>query len=142
MPGLVFSKRAVYHHGMKQNAQKTALALIRKMKQEVEDARPPIQTMLDDIKMMRFKIRALFGDISLLAKKDHIFVEALWKLGKMDEIVTTEVAALSRDEQKIFFHYMENKQSPPIDYHALPPHAPVLEIEIIKERKNIKKLIN
>lgn len=127
---------------MRPTPRKTALALIRKMRREVEDVHLPLQTMLDDIKMMQFKIRALGGDISLLTKQDRGFIEAIWKLGKMDEIIMMEAHTLSVDEQKIFFRYMQNRQHiPPMHHHGF-SQTPILEIEIIKERKSAKQLIN
>lgn len=126
----------------------TALDVIKRVQNEVENAKPSHKQMLEDVKMMRFKIRPVFGDIAILAKKDIGFLEALWKIGKMEEIINHEIIKLNTVEKEIFFHYWQNKHqltnkasfnlsNKPIDDKQ---HAAVLEIEVVKTdavRKNI-----
>ncbi len=84
--------------------------LIRKVTSEVEQSLPAKDIMLQDIKMMNFKVKPVSGDIFSLAKKEIVFLQSLWKLGKIDEIVTDKIDLLDQDEQDVFFNYMEDLQ--------------------------------
>lgn len=126
---------------MKNAPSKTALALIQKMRREIEETQPPIQTMIEDIKMMQFTIRSVHGDLSFLIKKDHAFVTALWKLGKIDQIISSEVQQLDTEEKKIFFNYMEHQKVSIVNH--TPHHQTAdFEVEIVKNKKITNKMIN
>lgn len=127
------------------------LDLIKKITFEIESARPSRERMIEDIKMMNFKIRPLVGDIFELAKREMGFLESLWKIGKIEEIVFGGVSKLNDEEREIFFHYLNNFQSQierkisSIMKQSLPEgskNAYVLELEIIKEGKGQKKTLN
>lgn len=136
---------------MRNIPHKTAFTLIQKMKREIEETQPSTQLMIDEIKMMRFKIRSVQGDIDFLTKKNHGFITALWKIGKIDEIVSIEAQQLDEEEKKIFFNYIESQQynmqkelhvNLPATSHTSQNQVAILEIEIVKERKINNKTLN
>jgi len=127
------------------------LDLIKKITFEIESAKPSKKQMIEDVKMMNFKIRPLIGDVFDLVKKEVGFLESLWKIGKIEEIVSGGVSKLNNEEKEIFFRYlddfqnqMERKISSIIK--DLPAEESknmrVLELEIVKERKKQKKSLN
>lgn len=126
---------------MKNAPSKTALSLIQKMRREIEETQPPLQTMIEEVKMMQFIIKSVHGDLSFLMRKDHTFVTALWKLGKIDQIISTEVQQLDTEEKKIFFNYMEH-QKMSIAHHTSYHQTADFEVEIVKNKKITNKMIN
>ncbi len=128
-----------------------ALELIKKITIEVENARPSKERMIEDIKMMNFKIRPLVGDIFELVKKEVGFIESLWKIGKIETIVAGGINELNKSEKETFLGYLEDFQNQAkrrISFIAkqLPPEASknmnVLELEVFKEKKRYKRNLN
>lgn len=136
---------------MKNTSSKTALALIQKIKREIEESQPSIHTMIEEVKMMQFIIKPIHGDLSSLIKKDHTFVTALWKLGKIDHIIHTEAEQLDSKEKKLFFNYIEHQRlSLPqtgsrfatISHQTSSHHPADFEIEIIKNKATSRTMLN
>ncbi|NTU47162.1 hypothetical protein HGA88_06055 [Candidatus Roizmanbacteria bacterium] len=104
--------------------------------------KPPLKKMKEDVRMMRFKIRPLKGDVSLLDIANNEFIEALWSLGKMDEFFYRELKNLSEKEQGIvlpLFNGMYQKFQEDLDtlnlkYEKLSDLPNGFEVEIYKER--------
>lgn len=71
-------------------------------------AKPPIEKMYEEIRMMRFKIKPISGDISLLQLKNRGLIETLWGLGKLDEVFQTEYDKLANDQKEVFFRLFDN----------------------------------
>ena len=71
-------------------------------------SKPPIEEMYDDIRMMRFKIKPISGDVSLLQLKNSRLIETLWSLGKLDEVFQREYKKLSEDQKEVFFRLFDN----------------------------------
>lgn len=127
---------------MKNVTSKTALALIQKIKREVEESHPSIHTMIEEVKMMQFTIKPIHGDLSFLIKKDYAFVSALWKLGKIDHIIHTEASQLDNKEKKLFFNYIEY-QKLSVARHIPSNHATAdFEVEIVKNKASSRKMLN
>lgn len=127
------------------------LELIRKITLEVENARPSRERMIEDVKMMNFKIRPLMGDIFQLTKKEVGFLESLWKIGKTEEIVVRGINELNNREKEIFLRYLENFQKQrerriSSIIKQLPEEGSkninVLELEVFKEKKKYKRDLN
>lgn len=127
------------------------LDLIKKITLEVENARPSRERMIEDVKMMNFKIRPLIGDIFELTRKEVGFLESLWKIGKIEEIVAGGINELNNREKEIFLRYLENfqkqmerrissiiKQLPPEESKNIN----ILELEVFKEKKRDKRDLN
>lgn len=113
----------------------TALDLIKKIDSQIEKARPSKREMLEDIKMMKFKIRPVTGDIFTLKDKDIGFLQSLWKLARIEELVGGQVERLSGGEKEIFFSYLEDLQLKTEEKIAL-----AIRRLPVKEKKNIKVL--
>lgn len=126
---------------MKNTPLKTAVALIQKIKREIEESQPSIHTMIEEVKMMQFIIKPIHGDLSSLIKKDHTFVTALWKLGKIDHIIHTEAEQLDSKEKKLFFNYIEHQRLS-LSHQTSSHHPADFEIEIIKNKATSRTMLN
>ena len=91
--------------------KKTAVDIIRQISYEVEDRKLPLEVMVRDIQMMHFKIRSVLGDISSLNSVEYSFVESLWKIGKIDEIINEELENLDEDDQEALINYFQEVES-------------------------------
>lgn len=87
------------------NMKKTAIDIIRQINLEVENRLLPVEVMIRDIQMMNFKVRSLIGDISHLETVHRDFIESLWKIGRIDEIVNDTMDDLDDDEQDALLEY-------------------------------------
>ncbi len=70
-------------------------------------AKPTTKKMFDEVRMMKFKIRPISGDVSLLALNNIHLIETLWSLGKLDETFQRELRKLSNDQKEIFFRMFD-----------------------------------
>lgn len=121
--------------------KKTAIDIIRQIHHEVEDKKLPLEVMVRDIQMMQFKVRSILGDISDLETAQYDFIHALWRIGKIDEIVYSSLIDLDEEDQEALIAYFadfEGKSRSSIS-QALTSQMPVrkghklLKIEIFKE---------
>jgi hypothetical protein len=87
-----------------------ALDLIQKINEDIERHKPSKEAMMEDIKMMNFKVKPVSGDIFSLTKKDIGFIESLWRLGKVEEMVSDKLEHLAENEKDIFFNYLDDLQ--------------------------------
>jgi hypothetical protein len=92
------------------SSKTTALDLINKMAIEVEKKMPSQKEMLNDIKMMNFKIHPVSGDIFSITKKEIGFIESLWKLGKIEEMMTDKIELLDDEEKDVLYSYLDEMQ--------------------------------
>lgn len=86
--------------------RKTAIELIKRIRKEVEYAVVSRDQMLSDLKMMNIKIRQLSGDASLMDNKNSNIVENLWRMGKIDEIMSSEFYKMDEKEKGLFLKYL------------------------------------
>lgn len=111
--------------------------------------KPTYEEMYNQVRMMRFKIKPLQGDISVFNAKNNRLIEVLWSLGKLDEVYQKRVLHLDATQREIFFRVFDdvyhklqgelnqiNLKSENIRVDSPTP----LEMEIFKEYKNNKKL--
>jgi len=111
-------------------------------------SKPPIEEMYEEIRMMRFKIKPISGDVSLLQLKNQGLIEALWSLGKLDEVFQKEYKKLSGDQKEVFFRLFDNlyqqfqDQLNKINVNPeVKSNLPqILEMEIFKDISTRKKL--
>jgi len=119
-------------------AKKTVFNLANQLQKILND-KPPAAQMLKDVEMMKFKIRPVVGDISILNFKNTQLIEALWGLGKLDEFFRSHFKDISAKEKETFFQMvnqlrgkLENQLSK-ISIRQ-PVSAPqMIELEIFKE---------
>lgn len=69
--------------------------------------KPSVDRMLDEVRMMHFKVRPLQGDISMLNLKENQLVESLWNLGKLDEFFKKHQEKLTQDQKDVFFRFFD-----------------------------------
>jgi hypothetical protein len=109
--------------------------------------RPSHEKMYEEIRMMRFKIRPISGDISLLQLKNHNLIETLWGLGKLDEVFQKEYDKLGSDQKEVFFRlfdnlyhqYQEELNKINVNKEIRPKLSQVFEMEIFKDFSAKKK---
>ncbi|HLC94677.1 MAG TPA: hypothetical protein VJH96_03870 [Patescibacteria group bacterium] len=127
------------------------LQLIQKVKKVMQRQAPPQEQMMQEVKMMNFKVRPLFGDISLLMRRKSGFLEAVWRVGSIEETVAKNICKLDRQEQELFFRYLEKLRGLP-HYAPLSPAEistslyqkgdEIIEVELIKEHTHQKINLN
>lgn len=111
--------------------------------------KPSPKEMYQDVRMMKFKIRPVSGDIALLNVRNTQFVETLWSLGKLDEIFQREFNKLAPQQQEIFYRIFDNmyqKFQNQLNTISLKPDSPsersqIFELEIYKDA-SLKKKVN
>src|SRR3990167_5337971 len=86
---------------------KDVVEIFSKLKKAL-GVRPPIEKMYEEIRMMRFKIKPISGDIFLLQLKNHRLIETLWGLGKLDEVFQKEYKKLASEQKEAFFRIFDN----------------------------------
>lgn len=136
---------------MAKNLRKqSALDLIRKVTDEVSKIRPTREEMLGEIKMMSFKVRSVSGDIFEAASRDPGFIESLWKIGKIEEIISSEMHLLDNNEKEMVFRFLDDlefsaKERINSAIQSLSPEeqekVKIFKLEIFRERK-LKKDLN
>lgn len=111
--------------------------------------KPSLEQMYEEIRMMRFKIRPISGDISLLQLKNHQLIETIWGLGKLDEVFQKEYDRLGSGQKEVFFRlfdslyhqYQEQLNKININKEIKPNLTEVFEMEIFKDI-TAKKRVN
>ena len=75
---------------------------------KVVDNKPDFFQMYDDVRMMKFKIRPIQGDVATLDFNNKKFIETLWSLGKLEEIYYQQMSHLSEKDKKLFINIFDN----------------------------------
>ena len=70
--------------------------------------KPPLKKMYEEIRMMKFRVRPLQGDISELNFQNREFIEILWNLGKLDEFFHRENKNLNRKQKETFLNFFDH----------------------------------
>jgi hypothetical protein len=89
----------------------TVVDIIRQISLEVEERTLPLEVMVRDIQMMQFKVRSVVGDISSLQTAHQDFIHALWRIGKIDEIVQDSLVHLDEEDQEALLAYFKDVES-------------------------------
>lgn len=102
--------------------------------------KPTIAFMKEEVRMMDFKIRPVQGDISSLDLTSTKFIEALWCMGKLDELYQHIGADYTEQDRDLFAQFAASLQNTYMrelqhvmvsDREDVP--APQIEIEIYRE---------
>lgn len=96
--------------------RRTAFDIIKQIHSEVEEQGLSLEAMVRDIQMMGFKIRPLVGDISTIAKMHDEVVRSLWKIGKIDEIISSSIYDLEEDDQDRLIDYLKKMETQAEDH--------------------------
>ena len=86
--------------------KKSALDIIKQIMDEVENTLPTQDMMLMDVQMMGFKIRQITGDSDSLSRIDGQVIESLWRVGKIDQIISASFDHLDEDNQGRLLDYL------------------------------------
>lgn len=133
---------------VKTSEGKDILSLINNI-QKIISTKPNTNQMFEEVRMMKFKIKPIQGDVSAFNLKNEKFIESLWSLGKLDEFFHKEFPHLSKKEQEIFLRFFDNlyfKYQQQLNQINLQPakmtvtKTGLLELEIFKEGKLRKKV--
>ncbi len=118
--------------------------------QKIISSKPNTSQMFEEVRMMKFKIKPIQGDVSAFNLKNERFIESLWSLGKLDEFFHKEFPQLSKKEQEVFLRFFNSlyfKYQQELNQINLQParvtlaKTGLLELEIFKEGK-LKKKVN
>lgn len=128
---------------MKINKKKDVFNLITRL-QKILSRKPSQDQMLKEVQMMKFKIRPVLGDVSLLNFKNLQLIETLWGLGKLDDFFHKESKRVAGSDQKTFFQIMSQirgkleTQLSRISFKKPIEIPQTIEMEIFKERSSKK----
>ncbi len=128
---------------MKSTKKTDVFNLISRL-QKILTQKPSQEEMLKEVQMMKFKIRPVYGDLSLLDFKNLPLVEALWGLGKIEEFFYKEVKKIAGRDQQTFFRLinqikagLETRLSK-VSFKTSMVAPQMVEMEIFKERPRKK----
>lgn len=93
---------------MKKKKRTDLLALIFDFQRNLFKNKPSTEKMFEEVRMMKFKIRPLQGDVSDLNLRDKQFIEILWNLGKLDDFFHKESTNLTSDQKEVFFRFLDD----------------------------------
>jgi len=111
--------------------------------------KPSVIKMVEEVRMMRFKVRPLRGDIASFNATNTELIETLWSLGKLDEFFQKEMQKNATQGQReiLFRIFDELNQNFQDKLNLLRPiqrptkgKGTVLELEILKEPSSQKKV--
>lgn len=130
------------------NEQQDVIEMLNAFQQQVLEKKPSITQMYEEVRMMRFKIRPLFGDISMLDFQNSHFIETLWSLGKLDEFYQDNVDTLPKQQQSLFYSlfntmyhtYHKSLNDVNLKQENIRSQPYGFELEIYKEKR--KKKLN
>ncbi|KKP68165.1 MAG: hypothetical protein UR68_C0005G0021 [Candidatus Roizmanbacteria bacterium GW2011_GWA2_35_19] len=70
--------------------------------------KPPINQMYEEIRMMKFRIRPLQGNVLSVNLNNEKFIEVLWSMGKLDEFYQSEFSSLTPKNKQLFIKIFED----------------------------------
>jgi len=116
---------------------------------KILDNRPNSQEMLKEVRMMRFKIKPIFGNVTEIDLNDFRLIETLWSLGKLEEFVDREYRHISYKDRMTFIRILTSIKDRlkdnlnKIDIKRTNPRsaASLIEMEILREIPR-KKQVN
>ena len=131
---------------MKKKQQINLSTIISALQKQLVGNRPTIAKMYEEIRMMKFVIRPLQGDITTLNFNDTKLIETLWSLGKLDEFFQKKFKEVPKNQRgsfmQVFDQIHKNFQDQLNTINLKPEKTttfPVLEMEIFKEKSPRKK---
>lgn len=90
---------------MRKKIERDVVQILKRFQQSVLQYKPSHELMLEEIRMMKFKIKPIQGDISQVNMNDIHFIEIIWSLGKMDEFFQKEVSNIADSQKEVFFQF-------------------------------------
>lgn len=128
---------------MRRQKKTDVFDMIHQFQKNIQEQKPSFNEMSREVSMMKYKIRPVEGDISILNFKSPEFIEALWSLGKLDEFSRQYAEKINPEDENTFIRLIEeiryrlqqdlNKANINPTLHLQPAQF-VFEMEIYKER--------
>lgn len=81
---------------------------IKLFQQRTMTNRPTVDEMMSEVRMMNFKVRPVYGNISKINLSNGDFINALWSLGKLDEFFKDEFPNVEDDDREVFFKLVDD----------------------------------
>lgn len=125
--------------------KKDIFAVLVEFEEQVLQSKPVLARMKEEVRMMDFKIRPVQGDISNLDLTSTKFIEALWCMGKLDELYQNIGDEYSERDRELFGQFATNLQNTYMRelQHVMVSNtqedAPAAQIEIEIYRESIAK---
>ncbi len=125
---------------MKRKNNDKLLEIINDFKKIITE-KPSLAQMFDEVRMMKFKIHPVSGDISAFNLKNPQVIEILWSLGKLDDLFQNKYNKLSSQDRHLITqvlnslpHQLEKQlKSINLTKETLSSYTPILEMEVYKE---------
>lgn len=76
--------------------------------QSILKHKPSPKIMIKDIHMMKFKIKPVSGDVSQLNMGNDNFIEMIWSMGKLEEIMQKAYYNLDTNGKKMLLQVFDN----------------------------------
>lgn len=92
---------------MRKRATKNIIKLLFDFQKSLNQT-PNYEKMLEEIRMMKFKIRPIQGNLSEVDFNNKKFVEILWKLGKLDSFFQEKILPLESKDKEFFLNFFES----------------------------------
>lgn len=96
--------------GGKKRRNNKAIDVIQRVVQEVELVKPSREQIVQDLKMMSFKVRPITGDIFTLKREEEGLLKMLWRVGKIEEILENTMPNLHEREQELVLKYLNHME--------------------------------
>lgn len=129
---------------MRKKSNTDVLETISKFQRNILEKKPSNDIMYQEVRMMKFKLKPVLGDISILNLENNNFIEVLWSLGKIDEFFQKQVDTLADDQRDIFYKmldeiyekYQDQLNTIDLKKESISQSAVGFEMEIFKERSS------
>ncbi len=76
--------------------------LVAQFQNDMMAEKRSIEEMYRDVLMMHYKIRPIYGDITMLNMRNTDLIEILWRLGKLDEFYRNKSVHILPKDRKVF----------------------------------------
>ncbi|MGB9707259.1 MAG: hypothetical protein ACPL1D_00695 [Microgenomates group bacterium] len=88
-------------------SKKNKFLIILKELTKILNQKDDYKKKYNEIRLMKFKIQSHFGNLELLKKKKKELIDALWFLGKLEEVIDKYNPKISIDELQKILDYVE-----------------------------------
>ena len=88
---------------MKKQKNKDLYEVIKHFQEHTLSNKPAYEQLVNEVRLMNFKIRPLSGNVASLDFKNEELIEALWCLGKLDEFSKGAILTIGSKDQEAFF---------------------------------------
>lgn len=124
------------------------LTILREYQKTIFTNKPSVEKMMDEIRMMNFRVRPINGDISAINGMDIKLIEMIWNLGKLDELYRGKERLLNQKDRKLFvkfFQSIHERFQKELGYLKLvrtedEDNSTILEMEVFREIPRKRKI--